>query len=213
MQSCFTKEQISQIALKTNFVKRKSKLKAWMFLETLLFSKFNQKKLSLNEIANDFLCNYGLEITKQGVRERFNKESVAFLKWCCEEFLKNNFQQSTSNCSFESFQRVRIKDSTSFQLPEKMKGDYPGTGGSASEAGAKIQNEFDLKNGSIIDLEVTAANINDFKDASEKEHNIEKGDLILRDLGYVSVSSVDYCPRYRTIRSCGFSLSQYDYII
>lgn len=166
-----------------------------MFLEAIIFSKFNQKKLALNEIANNLQCNYGLEISKQGVDERFNLQSVKFLKSCTSALLKNNFQQSASIPIFDNFKRIRIKDSTCFQLPENMKAQYPGTGGSASEAGAKIQYEFDLKNGNILDFELTAANANDFTDASKKEGSIEKGDLLLRDLGYISVDSIDHCSK------------------
>ena len=164
-----------------------------MFLETIIFSKFNQKKLTLNEIANNLHCNYGLEISKQGVDERFNLRSVEFLKSCTTALLKNNFQQSTSIPIFKNFKRIRIKDSTSFQVPESMKDQFPGTGGNASEASIRIQYEFDLKNGNVLDFELTAANANDFTDASKKENNIEKGDLLLRDLGYISVDSIAHC--------------------
>jgi len=164
-----------------------------MYLETLVFSKFNQKKLSLNEICNDLYSNYSLEITKQGLDERFNEKSVDFLKSCVSQLLRNHFTQNTTISGFTQFSRVRIKDSTKFQLPENMKQTYPGTGGSASDAAAKIQYEFDLKNGDIIDFEITAGNINDFADANQKEDDIIKGDLLLRDLGYISVDSVKHC--------------------
>jgi len=189
----FTKEQIQKIARESEFVKRDSKLKAWMYLETLVFSKFNQKKLSLNEISNDFYSNYSLEITKQGVDERFNEKSVTFLKNCVSELLKNHFTNNTSILGFAQFSRVRIKDSTKFQLPENMKHTHPGTGGSASDAAARIQYEFDLKNGDVIDFDITAGNINDFTDAKLKEDDIRKGDLLLRDLGYISVDSIKNC--------------------
>jgi hypothetical protein len=193
ISSFFSKEQISSLAHQSEFVKRRSKLKAWMFLETIIFSKFNQKKLSLNEIANNLQCNYGLEISKQGVDERFTLQSVEFLKNCTSALLRNHFQQQTSIPVFTNFKRIRIKDSTSFQVPESMKDQFPGTGGSASEASIKIQYEFDLKNGNVLDFELTAGNVNDFADASKKKEDIEKGDLCLRDLGYISVDSIAHC--------------------
>ncbi len=63
----------------------------------------------------------------------------------------------------------------------------PGFGGSASEAGACIQYEFELKTGQINDLTITPANRPDSKDALATMGSVMKGDLTIRDLGYFAL--------------------------
>ena len=42
------------------------------------------------------------------------------------------------------FTRIRILDSTAFQLPAQYASSYKGVGGGGSEAGVKIQLEYEL---------------------------------------------------------------------
>ena len=168
-------------------MQRESKFTPEMFLETLVFSKFNQKQLSLNEMSNTLDINYHLSISKQGVDERFNEHSVSFLKACVCNLLSNHFKENTNISAFSNFNSVRIKDSTAFTLPPHMCDIFPGTGGKLSAAGMRIQFEYDLKSGQVMDLDITPHNTNDFQDAADKNENIQKNDLIIRDLGYISV--------------------------
>jgi hypothetical protein len=92
-------------------------------------------------------------------------------------------------CPFlSSFNHVRIKDSTKFNVPSNLKSSYKGSGGSGSvsEAGISIQYEFDLKTGKFLDLTITEAIRNDQQDAKETVGDVCKNDLVLRDLGYFS---------------------------
>ena len=43
------------------------------------------------------------------------------------------------------FNRVKVKDSSKFDLPSRLKDVLPGFGGSASKSGACIQYEFEEK--------------------------------------------------------------------
>jgi hypothetical protein len=79
---------------------------------------------------------------------------------------------------------VILKDGTRFDIPEKFNDILPGSGGSASKAGACIQFEYDLKTGSIIQLDITPANRPDKTEASEVLDDVAEGDLVIRDLGY-----------------------------
>jgi hypothetical protein len=83
------------------------------------------------------------------------------------------------------FNRVRIKDATRFDLPQRVKDSFPGFGGKVtSEAALAIQYEFDVKNGKMLDIDITSAKRTDYQDALEKAGDILKGDLVVRDLGY-----------------------------
>lgn len=89
------------------------------------------------------------------------------------------------------FTKVRIKDGTRFDLPQRLKEYFPGFGGKiTSDAGACVQYEFDLKNRCLLDLDVTSAKKTDYQDAKEKVGKIGKGELIIRDLGYFSLEVI-----------------------
>jgi hypothetical protein len=58
---------------------------------------------------------------------------IQALAYVCEDHL------------FEHFLKVHIADSTGFRLPEHLKDSFPGSGGSATQAGAKIQLVWEYK--------------------------------------------------------------------
>lgn len=65
---------------------------------------------------------------------------------------------------------------------------YPGSGGSGSKASVRIQFEYDILCGNINDLSVNAFNDQDAKDSIATLELVEKGDLIIRDLAYTSLT-------------------------
>jgi hypothetical protein len=59
------------------------------------------------------------------------------------------------------FQRIRILDSTIFQVPDSFAEYYPGSGGCGQAAGIKIQLEYDLHSGRFLNLQVEPGKNND----------------------------------------------------
>jgi hypothetical protein len=140
--------------------------------------------------------DFGMEIKKQSLDERFNEKCVAFVKSVLSEILREQFAKLYSGALLPGFSRIRIKDSTKFMVPSTLEGNYRNCGGdvhSRSKAGVSIQYEYDLQSGEIIDLEITSADRNDLKDAGETADYIEKDDLIIRDLGYFSTPVLNSC--------------------
>lgn len=88
-----------------------------------------------------------------------------------------------------NFERVRIKDSTKFILPDFLKEYYRGTGGNVktSKAGISIQFEYDIKSASIVDLVLTDGTRNDITDAKESLDCIGAGDLLFETWGIVAL--------------------------
>ena len=88
------------------------------------------------------------------------------------------------------FNQVCIKDSTKFNVADRLSGHFKGTGArpGTTKACVCIQYEYDLRSGKILDLNVTEGVRNDAIDASETKGRINKADLILRDLGYYNLS-------------------------
>ena len=94
-------------------------------------------------------------------------------------------KKATKITTFGTYKRILIKDSTCFQLPASLQDKYPGSGGKDSGAAIRIQFEYDLLSGNIIQLRIDPFNHQDAANATESIALIQPGDLVIRDLGYM----------------------------
>ncbi len=182
----FEKSTIDSLARESGFVKRERTISGFDFLQTLFFSKFDNSKLSLESLAESFMKLSHKEITKQGIDQRFTDQTVLFFKKLIEKFLGDFYSDVPGIEFLKSFPEVRIKDSTCFQLPEEMADKYPGSGGASSKAAIRIQFEYDIKTGKVIDLSLHPFNTQDSVNAKSTLEDISPNVLLLSDLGYVS---------------------------
>jgi hypothetical protein len=155
------------------------------FFNTLLYCASRSETCSLSQASTRVKDTINVSISKQGIDNRFNKGSVAFVKSIFKDCLENEFHKVIVPNFFSAFNRVLIKDATRFVVPERLKEFLKGTG---SKAGVSIQYEYDIKNGSTTDLTITDAKRCDLVDAKETISKVLPGDLIIRDLGYFILS-------------------------
>lgn len=122
-------------------------------------------------------------MSKEGLNQRFNASAVTFLQKLFSTLLQEKLLSSSSlPCELGShFHRIRILDSTVFQLPDPYAEQYQGSGGSAHTAGMKIQLEYELKIGSFLQMDVGPGKNND---GTKRAKTVEENDLCIRDLGY-----------------------------
>lgn len=157
------------------------------FFDILLQSASVNWQFSLARFSGEAALTHDISITKQAFDDRFDETAVSFVKGVLDEVMANQIDTPLDPHYLEKFKKVKIKDSTRFDLPKRLKEYFPGFGGKiTSEAGATVQYEFDLKTRRLHDLGITSALKNDIQDAKEKSGDIEQGDLIIRDLGYFS---------------------------
>lgn len=187
----FDECRINKIANETGFKKRTSKISPKKFIDILLYGS-NEENKSLNQCAIETKNRHKLSISKQGLDQRFNAQSVLFIKTMFEEQFKHQITSAVSTEVLNKFKRILIKDSTSFDIAEQHKNMYPGSGGSASKAGMRIQYEFDLKDGTISDLNLSPSIRQDSTDAIQSQDKINKDDLIIRDLGYFALDVFEH---------------------
>lgn len=160
------------------------------FFDIMMYDASSGNPRSLNQLAIEAHSEHDIGITKQGMSKRFNEHTLSFLKELIEQQLSMKLDQQIEAGWMSAFNRVLIKDGTRFDLPEEYRDHLPGSGGSASKAGACLQFEYDLKSGRITDLNLTPANRPDVRDAKEVLDTVAKNDLVLRDLGYYSFPSL-----------------------
>ncbi|MDF1550939.1 MAG: IS4 family transposase [Bacteroidales bacterium] len=188
MKVVFNEGNLRMKAYETGFCKRVSKFSPLMFLNSLFYDACSDTTKSMNALAINVKKEYKVEITKQGISERFTENAVKYVQAIIGEALLHQITHSINTGWFELFKRVLIKDSTKFDVSGNLAKQLPGFGGSASKAGVCIQYEFDIKAGQVNDLTITAANRPDSRDTKETINKVEKGDLYLRDLGYSVLS-------------------------
>lgn len=160
----------------------------------MLFYTVSQKEQeSLSYMVSLLKSDFGVTVNKQSMNERFNENCETYVKAVLKEVWSEKLANIYDTSFLSGFSRILIKDSTKFMVPPSLEHRFRNSGGncggdrhSRSNAGVSIQYEYDLKSGKINDLNVTTAVRTDQKDAGETASNVEKGDLIIRDLGYFS---------------------------
>lgn len=188
MQGFFGKAAES-VARSKQFVQRASKVNGKLFLKTLVFGLLNRPDASWEELAAvaQQICPR-VRITAQGLHARANEQAQAYLqamvqKSVCE--LKH--RQPMVMQIFERFSEVNIRDSSQIALPEGMRKDFRGPGGTANRAAMKVQLVYQFLTGAYHTLALTPAVHPDQKYAVEQWDHIEAGSLNLDDLGYFSL--------------------------
>lgn len=134
--------------------------------------------------------DFRLTITKQSLHDRFNGNAVKFLRSCLDQLLAQKIQyQGNANVLKSNFNRVRIKDSTKFALPDSFSKKYKGYGGVLHNSSSmiSIQYEYDFLSGHTLDLRLTDGVMNDQSDSRDYTHDIQEKDLFMRDLGYCTL--------------------------
>ncbi len=182
----FSERELNRLARKKGFNQRKGGIPGYAFADSLIFSGTGFDKHSLNDLSSCLKVRHNIEVTKQGVDERFTETTIQFFKSILSELIRKVITDMPHIKEMSHFEAVRIKDSTSFQIPEHLAVHFSGSGGSASKAMVRIQFEYDFKSGEVLDLSLHAFNVQDQTDSLNTVHTIKKNELSIRDLGYIN---------------------------
>lgn len=183
----FFGKKAKKLSIESGFTKRTSKLRGGKFLSALVSSFINKPDASLEDICQ-LLSKRKVTITKQGLHDRFNESSVSFMELSFRESLRTLKEKSANTLVLlKPFTSVNLLDSSGFCLPDNLKNYFKGHGGSASEAGLKLQVLLNYMDG-ISHLWVTGATKNDQGFQDHLSH-IENGGLYLQDLGYFAIDN------------------------
>jgi hypothetical protein len=184
--------EIDKLARDCDFVQRTGLINGFTFLCLLVFNSDNLAAESLNDLTVKLELDYGISIRKQSLDGRFNCHAVCFLKTALSQLLSRQLSKNNSwllNC--KEFNRILIKDSVCFQVDETLAEYYPGSGGSGSKANVRIQFEYDLLSGQIVDLSLHAFNDQDATNSTMTLDVIGEGDLVIRDLAYMHLIALN----------------------
>ena len=187
IEECFSAKVLDELANKTGFVSRTRKLTGPSFLNTLMFSGYSQMKTSLPDYTEDLSKNFKIEMSREALHKKFNPEAVEFLKEVLKLQISKQFKLAEGDGLKSFFKAINIKDSSKFSLPTNYDNQYPGFGNFSKKNGLmNIQYEYDLLSGNWKSLVLTTIKRNDQKDSKETIDKIAKGELYMRDLGYIT---------------------------
>ncbi|KAA0794952.1 IS4 family transposase [Bacillus sp. BPN334] len=184
---------LEKLARELAFVQRKRKFSGRDLVIICVWISQRVASDSLVRLCSQLHAVTGTFMSPEGLNKRFNKKAVCFLKHIFSTLLKKKISDTSviPSSSIIYFQRIRILDTTIFQVPKHLASVYPGSGGCAQTAGIKIQLEYDLHSGQFLNFQVEPGKNNDKTFGTECLATLRPGDLCIRDLGYYSLDDLD----------------------
>lgn len=177
------------VARATQFVQRQSPLTGLMFLQALVVGFLKFPKASLNQLAQE-CARLGFPISPQGLHERINDRSQAFLQVMYQQaFERFKSQVALPIALLNQFTQLLVVDSTFEPLPDSLQGQYPGAGGKAARASLKVQLVFEFIYGNLSELTLQAGRAAD-QAYTQYLELVQAGGLVIVDLGYFCLASL-----------------------
>ena len=181
LQVFFT-QTAEAIARQTKFVQRESKMTGALFLQSVVFGFEEQPQAGLTDLV-ETSDDLGVVITKQGLQDRII-DAVPFLRTMFEQSLRLfRHVLPLEMVVLKQFSGLFITDSTVIALPESLRTEFPGCGGSGAEAALKIQLTFEWLTGAMDTVDFQTGRSPD-QGYDGHVQQLRPGALYLSDLGY-----------------------------
>ncbi|WP_416714957.1 transposase, partial [Bacillus cereus] len=161
---------LNQLAIEAGGMKLKRKCHGHHFLSLCIWLNQQVATTSLTELCSQLETSTGVLLSPEGLNRRFNSASVAFFRTVFTTLLQAKIGgvSKISHSLSSYFERIRILDSTTFQVPDRFASTYPGAGGCSHKAGVKIE----------------PGKQSDQAYGATRTGMIQKNELYIRDLGY-----------------------------
>lgn len=184
----FTSPKISQIAYQSGFVQRSSaKLSGFQFLQAFVFASLEHVSLSLSKVAQS-CADLGLPISEQGLDQRINERSVAFMEAMFAEAMRLLVnQQPLLVAVVAQFSAVNLIDSSGIPLPASLAELYPASGNHEA-ANVKLRVVFDFLCGRLQQLLLVPGKEAD-QGFTAYLRTVKAGSLNIMDLGHFNLSN------------------------
>lgn len=179
------KKALNQIARRCGFVRRTGKLTPYEFLVLMTVGQMAMAHPSLAGMVEAIRA----KISREALHLRFTARAAEFLLACLESVLNHSARPAgITPSALQAFKRVFIFDSSSWDIDPNLKHVLPGSGGGASDANCKLQAGYEYKSGRFSFFAVTEGIKPDQAYSGCLCDFVEKGDLMLTDLGYFKLN-------------------------
>ncbi|RFB12244.1 IS4 family transposase [Bacillus sp. OE] len=194
IQSFLSPNFLRDLARDIGFVQRTSKYQEKDLVALCVWMSQNVAKTSLNQLCSCLEASTEVLISPEGLNQRFNATAVQFLRQVLAELLNQKLSSTKLLTSPHTsiFKRIRILDSTAFQLPYVFSSVYPGAGGCSHTVGVKIQLEYDLLSGQFLHIHTGPGKQHDRTYGSLCAPTVTANDLCIRDLGYFHLKDLQH---------------------
>lgn len=188
----FNTRKINFLATKCGYKKRNSgKIKAKMLI--LGFMLMVSKKRNTYEAWSDevsLLC--GERVSRQAVEERMVAETSLFLKQVFQETFKKKLHSGTPKAITRKFKHIKLEDSTVINLPQDLSSSFPGNvSRGEKKSQLKVHVLYDFTKNDFDYMNVHSFTRNDQSLSKESIRHLKKGDLLLRDMGFLVLDAID----------------------
>ncbi|EJQ51189.1 hypothetical protein IEQ_02129 [Bacillus cereus BAG6X1-2] len=194
IQNFLSPNFLRDLARNVGFVQRTSKYQAKDLVALCVWISQKVAKTSLTHLCSCLEASTEVLISPEGLNQRFNATAVQFLQQVLAELLNQKLSSTKMLTSpyASIFKRIRILDSTAFQLPDVFSSVYPGAGGCSHTAGVKIQLEYDLLSGQFLHIHTGPGKQHDRTYGSLCAPTVTANDLCIRDLGYFHLKDLQH---------------------
>ena len=169
-------------------IKRQRKFSAMSLAKTFVLGFLANPDATDEELAR-MAVQVGADVTPQAVEQRFAPALERFLK----DLLGRATQIVVSANQalapiLERFSHVILQDSSTIVLPDDLKEEYPGCGGSygGGKAALKMQVEWDLRGGALTHMQIEEGRSPDGATTRQQARR-GQGSLRIADLGYFNL--------------------------
>jgi hypothetical protein len=190
----FDPQLLLTLAKQTGFARRTArKLTPLLFVQATILL-VSQSAVSFRRWAALVGVLGDVCLSKQALWERISVRAVAFLQAVLALVLARRLQlpAAAPPAALKSFRRVLVQDSTTIQLAPKLAAAFPGSRNQrgSNHGHLKIQALYDLVSQRFVSFSLSGFNRNDQAAAYDVVPVVRAGDLVLRDLGYFVVASL-----------------------
>lgn len=195
LTTVFAPEHLEALARQSEFIQRSSsKLRGKDFVELMTTEMLEAPDISLEGLC-DILgqLNPQAQMTPQALHQRINTYAVTYLQEVFQLALRQQLDPICERLpvgALAPFGRVLLEDSTQCRLHEKLAEAFKGSGGSASTSAVKIDLIYDVLHHSLLEMHLSDGTAADQGRALAIIPHLRAGDLVLRDLGYLSLESL-----------------------
>lgn len=188
----FNTVKINSLAKKCGFIKRNSgKIKPKILI--LSFMLMVSKKRNTYEAWSDEISLLtGKRISRQAVEERMVPETSLFLKKIFEESFKKKLCCRTPKAVAKKFKHIKLEDSTVINLPPDLSSTFPGNvSRGKKKSQLKIHVLYDFTKNVFEYMNIHSYTCNDSSLSKDSIAYLNKGDLLLRDMGFLVLDAID----------------------
>jgi len=176
---------VEEAAEASGVIERRRKFTAMSLAKTFILGFLAKADASDEDLAR-MAVQVGADVTPQAVEQRYTQRLEQFLKGLFEKALEKMVGSNKALAPIlERFTSTILQDSSTIVLPDEMKEQYPGNGGSygGGQSALKLQVEWDLRSGALAHVQIEAGRSPDGATTRQQARR-GKGSLRIADLGY-----------------------------